>query len=303
MKVAVSIVSVFDTFLPNPPPPDSTDDDRSEVLQGMNPNSDSSSVQSVQFMGHTTVNNNTMEPPPESTKEKRRPSVDDLNKEPNQKDAPRESDYESYNYLPVKNNPGYVIGNFQPSTIPVQGVQQQQEHGDYIPHADMTRTTPRTLYWNQNRGEPKPYQFRTQLSSSASSGYVTDVTTTPASDYYKPLMTPDPGMSAMKHLPSHLLQTEYPVFDSTQTIDEVLSDEDDADSVGYSLDEGGEFDAISGVSEDKYVESVFAGCSLSLNPSHFEPINYDELVEPTSPTYVNTTPGAELYHSQLNDVY
>ncbi len=291
-------MSVFDTFFPNPIPPESTDDDRSEVLQGMNPNTDSSSDQSIKFVDQTTANNNKVEPPPEATKEKQgEPSVDDSNEEPVEKQYPLESGYESCNYLPVKGNPGYVIGNFQPSTIPVQGVQQQeQKHGDYVPHADMACTAPRTLHWNQN-SEPKPNQFRTQLSSSASSGYVTDVTT-PASDYYKTLMTPDPGMSTitMKHLSSHRLLTGNPVFDSTQTIDEVLSEEDDADSVVYSLDEGVEFDAIGGVSEERYVESVFAECSLSLNPSHFEPINYDELAEPTSPSYVNTTPGAELYH-------
>ena len=62
-----------------------------------------------------------------------------------------------------------------------------------------------------------------------------------------------------------------------------------------------ECEAVGGMTEHKYAESIVAECSLSLNPLHFEPINYDDLVEQTTPSYVNTTPGAELYQTQFDN--
>ncbi len=301
MKSVASLVSEFDVFVLQNISSNSTDDERSQVLNTTNNSSDTctSSVKSIMFVDKPSRNEGSS---PETSREQ--PPVDDSSSKELKGQSPQNNGYVPSNYLPGEHTQGYVVENFNTATIPIQNV-QVQSHGR---QADKRQ--------KELSNGLKLSQYGTQLNiSSLSSGYVTDLTT--PSECHKYLTSADPGEGMVTLNPPPTLVSEYPMFDSVvQTIDERLDEEEaDTDTVVYSFGEGGceaavedecveneeECEAFGGVTEHKYAESIMAECSLSLNPLHFEPINYDELVEQTSPSYVNTTPGAELYQTQFND--
>ncbi len=276
MKSVASLVSEFDILMPQTISSDSTDIERSQVLHGTNNSSDTcaSSVKSIKFVEEPNgIERNSAETSQEQ------PPVDDSGSEELEKQYPQSNGYVTSTGT---HNPGYVVDNFKTATIPIHIVQSQ-------PPSGQANTRQRELCVGSNE------LYRTQLSiCSLSSGYVTDLAT-PSSEYHK-YPNPEASMVTLKITPA--LVSQYPVFDPVQTIDERLSEEENMDSVVYSFGDGMECDAVEVVTEHKCAESIIAECSLSLNPLHFEPINYDELVEQTSPSYVNTTPGAELYQTQ-----
>ena len=296
VKSIVSLVSEFDILVPQTHSSDSTDDDRSQVLQGINNTSDASSVKSIKFVdesNETDMNeNNHQGSPPTNNAEK--PLIENKSKEPDEQPS-RTNGYVPSDYLPGIHNSGYMDKDCKPSTKPIHipNVQHQP--------AGLQASTVQSELLGANDLELR--RFGKQISmSSLSSGYVTDLTT-PSSEYYKYLTSPDPGASIVTMKTNPAVVSQYPVFDSVQTIDEGLSQED-TNSVVYSIGEGVdsvECEAMGGMTEHKYAESIVAECSLSLNPLHFEPINYDDLVEQTTPSYVNTTPGAELYQTQFDN--